>query len=101
MRLPPWLVQKDWPVLLRDVLKPVLSCTESTGMTVEECVACARTAASQLRHGWLRAIGAPDYQAYLAHQAQRHPGAPLMSEREYVNVFIERRYNRRGAGRCC
>ena len=54
-----------------------------------------------LRHGWLRAIGAPDYQAYLAHHAQRHSGTGPMSEREYVNVFIERRYNRRGAGRCC
>jgi len=27
--------------------------------------------------------------------------APPISELEYVNVFIERRYNRRGAGRCC
>jgi uncharacterized short protein YbdD (DUF466 family) len=60
-------------------------------------MAFARTAASQLRHGWLHAIGAPDYQAYLAHHAQRHPGTPPLSEREYVNVFIERRHNRRGA----
>lgn len=88
-------------MLLRDVLKPVLSCTESTGMTAVECVAFARIATSQLRHGWLHAIGAPDYQAYLAHHAQCHPGTPPLSEREYVNVFIERRYNRRGAGRCC
>ncbi len=70
-------------------------------MTVEECVDCARTAASQLRQGWLRAIGAPDYRAYLAHHAARHPGAPPMSERDYVKVFIDRRYNGRNAGRCC
>ena len=54
----------------------------------------------QLRQGWLRAIGAPDYRAYLAHHAARHPGTAPMSERDYVNMFIERRYNRRGVGRC-
>jgi uncharacterized short protein YbdD (DUF466 family) len=59
------------------------------------------SAASRLRHGWLRAIGAPDYEDYLAHHRQRHPGTLPMSERDYVNTFIERRYNRRGAGRCC
>jgi hypothetical protein len=42
-------------------------------------MAFARTAASQLRHGWLHAIGAPDYQAYLAHHAQRHPGTSSSS----------------------
>jgi uncharacterized short protein YbdD (DUF466 family) len=88
-------------VLLRELIRPILSCRETTGTTMEECVACARAAASGLRHGWLQAIGAPDYQAYLAHHGQRHSGTAPMSEREYVNVFIERRYNRRGAGRCC
>ena len=48
-------------MLLRNALKPVLSCREVTGATVEECFACARNAATQLRKGWLRAIGAPDY----------------------------------------
>jgi uncharacterized short protein YbdD (DUF466 family) len=24
-----------------------------------------------------------------------------LSERDYVNLFIDRRYNSRGAGRCC
>jgi uncharacterized short protein YbdD (DUF466 family) len=94
-------VQEDWPVRLRSLLNPALSCSEVTGMTVNECVACARAAASQLRQGWLRAIGAPDYRAYLSHQAARHPGTAPLSERDYVNLFIERRYNRRGAGRCC
>jgi uncharacterized short protein YbdD (DUF466 family) len=88
-------------MLLRNIIKPLPSCREVTGMTVEECVDCARTAASQLRQGWLRAIGAPDYRAYLAHHAAGHPGTPPMNERDYVKVFIERRYNRRGAGTCC
>jgi hypothetical protein len=34
-------------MLLRDVLKPALSCTEVTGVTLDECVACARSAASR------------------------------------------------------
>ncbi len=36
-------------------------------------------AAAQLRMGWLRAIGAPDYKAYLTHHAARHPGTPPMA----------------------
>jgi uncharacterized short protein YbdD (DUF466 family) len=87
-------------VLLRNARKPVLSCREVTG-AVEECFACARDAATQLRKGWLRVIGAPDYKAYLIHHAALHPGTAPMAEREYVNMFIERRFNGRGAGRCC
>jgi uncharacterized short protein YbdD (DUF466 family) len=84
-------------VLLRNALKPVLSCREVTGATV----ACARNAATQLRKGWLRAIGAPDYGAYLTHHAARHPGTAPMDERDYVNMFIERRFNGPNTGRCC
>ena len=57
--------------------------------------------AARLRRGWRRILGAPDYEAYLAHHAQRHAGTEPMSERQYVELFIERRFNRRGAGRCC
>jgi hypothetical protein len=61
-------------VLLRNALKPVLSCREVTGATVEECFACAWDAATQLRQGWLRVIGAPDYKSYLIHHSARHQG---------------------------
>jgi uncharacterized short protein YbdD (DUF466 family) len=88
-------------VLLRNVLNPVPSCREVTGTTVQECVACARNAATQLRQGWLRVIGAPDYGAYLVHHAARHPGTAPMGERDYVDRFIEQRFNVRGPGRCC
>ena len=87
-------------MLLRKVRKSVLSCREVSGATVEECLACARDAAMQLRQGWLRVLGAPDYKAYLTQHAARHPGAPPLSEREYVNMFIERRFDAR-TGRCC
>ena len=60
-------------MLLRNVRKPVPSCREVTGATVQECFACARDAATQLRLGWLKVLGRPDYKAYLIHQAARHP----------------------------
>ena len=88
-------------MLLRNVWKPVASCREVTGATVQECFACAWDAATQLRQGWLRVIGAPDYKAYLIHHAARHAGTAPMAEREYVNMFIERRFDGRSAGRCC
>jgi len=88
-------------VLLRNVRKSLLSCQGVTGATVEECFTCARDAATQLRQGWLRVIGAPDYKAYLIHLAARHPGTAPMSEREFIDMFIERRFGGRSAGRCC
>jgi uncharacterized short protein YbdD (DUF466 family) len=88
-------------VLLRNAIKPVPDCREVRGSTVEECLDCARSAFTQFRAGWLRAIGAPDYKAYLAHHAARHLDAEPLSERDYVKLFIERRYNGPGAARCC
>jgi uncharacterized short protein YbdD (DUF466 family) len=46
-------------------------------------------------------IGAPDYEAYLTHHAARHPGKVPMCERDYVDLFIERRFNGPNTGRCC
>jgi uncharacterized short protein YbdD (DUF466 family) len=88
-------------MLLRDVPKPALSCTEATSLSVEECVVRARSAASQIRAGWLRILGAPDYRAYLAHHAANHASSRPLSEREFVASYIERRYNGRGARQCC
>ena len=91
---------EDWSVrLLNNAIKPALACLPAAG-AVGECVAYARSAAMRLRHDVLRAIGAPDYSAYLAHHAGRHPGTPPLSERDYVALFLERRYGG-GAGRCC
>ena len=88
-------------MLLRDVLKPTFACTEAiSGASLEECVACARAAAAQIRGGWLRILGAPDYRAYLAHHAASHADTAPLSERDFVAAFIERRYGR-GAQRCC
>ena len=45
-------------------------------------------------------FGMPDYERYLAHAAQRHPGAPALTRGEFCARELERRYGRGGA-RCC
>jgi uncharacterized short protein YbdD (DUF466 family) len=45
-------------------------------------------------------FGIPDYERYLAHAAARHPGAPVLSRREFCAQAIERKYGTRGP-RCC
>ena len=50
---------------------------------------------------WPMALfGMPDHARYLEHQARCHPGAPTLSEREYVRAELERKYAG-GGGRCC
>jgi carbon starvation protein CstA/uncharacterized short protein YbdD (DUF466 family) len=71
------------------------------GLSLEECMECALSTASQIRSGWLRILGAPDYRAYLAHHAANHSDSLPLSEREFVATYMERRYNGRGAQRCC
>jgi uncharacterized short protein YbdD (DUF466 family) len=88
-------------VSLRDVLRPAFACTDAAGLSMEECVACARSAASQIRGGCLQILGAPDYRAYLAHHAANHAGSRPLSEREFVATYIDHRYNGRGARQCC
>jgi uncharacterized short protein YbdD (DUF466 family) len=92
-------------VRLRSELTAAPACTEATssassGGRLAECLACARGVARQWRAGWRKAIGAPDYAAYLAHHAARHPGVAPLSERDYVAMFIEHRFNG-GGMRCC
>ena len=47
-----------------------------------------------------RVLGAPDYDAYLAHHRRAHPDAPPLS----YDAFVRRRYEERATGsgsRCC
>jgi uncharacterized short protein YbdD (DUF466 family) len=46
-------------------------------------------------------FGIPDYERYLAHAAQRHPGAPVLTRKEFFARQIDRRYGGTGPGRCC
>jgi uncharacterized short protein YbdD (DUF466 family) len=45
-------------------------------------------------------FGMPDYERYLAHAAQRHPGAPVLTPSDFFVQAIERKYGKGGA-RCC
>ncbi len=45
-------------------------------------------------------FGIPDYERYLAHVEARHPGAPVLSRRDFCAQAIERKYGKSGP-RCC
>ena len=45
-------------------------------------------------------FGIPDYERYLAHAAQLHPGAPVLTRGDFCAQAIDRKYGRGGA-RCC
>jgi uncharacterized short protein YbdD (DUF466 family) len=45
-------------------------------------------------------LGIPDYERYLAHVAQRHPGAPVLTRGGFCAREFERKYGRAGP-RCC
>ena len=54
----------------------------------------------RLRQACRQMFGIPDFDRYLAHMHARHPDAPVLSEREFHAMAIDRRY---GASRprCC
>jgi uncharacterized short protein YbdD (DUF466 family) len=47
-----------------------------------------------------RIIGAPDYDAYLAHASRCHPDRPVLSRDEFVALRLTDRYSQPG-NRCC
>jgi len=47
-----------------------------------------------------RVIGAPDYEAYVAHMCAHHAGAPVLDARAFARESLSRRYDRPGS-RCC
>lgn len=53
-----------------------------------------------LRQVCRQVFGIPDYERYLAHAAARHPGAPVLSRRDFCAQAIERKYGKSGP-RCC
>ena len=56
--------------------------------------------ARRVRQGARQIFGIPDYERYLAHRADHHPGEPVLSQREFFAQAIDRRYSKRGP-RCC
>jgi uncharacterized short protein YbdD (DUF466 family) len=47
-----------------------------------------------------RIIGAPDYDAYLLHLSECHPGKEPLTEDEFLEERLEAKYSRPGQ-RCC
>jgi uncharacterized short protein YbdD (DUF466 family) len=45
-------------------------------------------------------FGMPDYERYLAHAAERHPGMPVLTRSDFFVQAIERKYGK-GGTRCC
>ena len=63
--------------------------------------------AGRLRHGMeavrracRQIVGIPDYERYLAHMAEHHPGEPVLPREEYFARAIDRKYGSSGP-RCC
>lgn len=47
-----------------------------------------------------RIVGAPDYDRYLQHMREHHPGHAVLGPREFARDALARRYDRPGS-RCC
>ena len=45
-------------------------------------------------------IGEPDYERYVTHMRERHPGCEIASRDEFMRQRLESRYSRPGT-RCC
>jgi len=50
--------------------------------------------------GLKRVVGMPDYPGYLHHMEERHPGCPVLSERQFYDEQVMARYGN-GVSRCC
>jgi uncharacterized short protein YbdD (DUF466 family) len=44
-------------------------------------------------------VGVPDYENYLRHRVEAHPGEPVMSRAEFCAERAEKRFG--GVSRCC
>ncbi len=57
--------------------------------------------AQGIRQTCRRLLGIPDYDGYLAHRQQQHPGQAVLSEREFHAEAIDRKYGGGAGPRCC
>ena len=45
-------------------------------------------------------FGMPDYERYLRHAGERHPGVPVLTRGDFFRQAIDRKYGK-GGMRCC
>ena len=65
-------------------------------MTVRDLPAALKRVGDIVR----RLVGVPDYDRYVAHVRECHPGQPPMSRDEFERSRLEDKYSRPGQ-RCC
>ena len=53
-----------------------------------------------MRDAYHGIFGVPDYEAYLRHMRERHPGAAVETREKFARDWIDRRYGGM-RGRCC
>ncbi|MCH5336503.1 MAG: KCU-star family selenoprotein [Campylobacter sp.] len=46
-------------------------------------------------------VGVASYDKYLEHMKEKHPEQSPKSREEFFKDYLERRYNSKGASRCC
>lgn len=69
-------------------------------MTARELLQVTRERVERAACVVRRVIGVPDYDIYLAHMREHHPGAEPLSQEEFVQQRLYDRYSRPGS-RCC
>jgi uncharacterized short protein YbdD (DUF466 family) len=84
------LGKSDMAAML-DMNRPSDEATAQSGLRAR-----ARNLCSACR----QVFGMPDYERYLAHAAERHPGLPVLTRSDFFVQAIERKYGKGGA-RCC
>jgi uncharacterized short protein YbdD (DUF466 family) len=83
--------------------EPTSLCRRPADATTEQGAPAPASFSARLRavqRALRQLFGIPDFDRYREHMQTRHPGAPLLSEREFHAMAIDRRY---GAARprCC
>jgi uncharacterized short protein YbdD (DUF466 family) len=69
-------------------------------MTAREMATQTRTRVDRVAAVIRRIIGVPDYDRYVAHIAEHHPGCMPMTREDFTNQRMYEKYSKPGA-RCC
>ena len=88
MTAPP---EKERTASVLDMNHPSVEATAQGGL---------RERARNLCSACRQVFGMPDYERYLTHAAERHPGSPVLTRSDFFVQAIERKYGKGGA-RCC
>lgn len=54
----------------------------------------------QGRHFGAMLVGVPDYDVYVAHMAERHPGQEVMTREQFLRSRMEARLGAKTVGKC-